>query len=569
MKPLTLYFSDVVLHRLSQILYRCFETVESTKAALFIRVPSEQGFRLVSHYGWPRAAPPPEILPMDHPTVIWLQREKRSMAVNQASHMNEVQDFVQGGENPRLFLSPIYSKGDWLGLLVQRDKSRGKPYDLETIELPTEIICQDIAETLNDTHTPGQAVQSQEVIAVSLPPSDYITQTGHPPAHSPDEQLEGYRLVADDQQRFGEVDELQITAGGSYDPVANQPTVQPAPPRVRTGIFMPEQRTYFWEAAALLVRLAPADAISLWMDDDNNTVRPVLTYSIRPLTPELKQQVLTHISHHLNRIEERDLRILTTVELAHDEPMAGVFQTYLPVVLMGEGGQDMMLLFRQENRPFTSQEQHYIQSVARMVGLHIQEIRLHERYHRSFLGVSHNLLSSVEGLPTLRDQSLATARLARSFGRYLELPAASMEAICIAAILHDVGTTLLDPALLHKPGLTAEEMEQLRSHPVLATSFLKDLRFPFDVPSIIRHHHERWDGKGYPDSVKGEAIPLGSRIINLVESFNVMRLGNEFHVPKPMRDILTEIRAEAGKQFDPNLVSEFMDYLRIRSAKGL
>jgi putative nucleotidyltransferase with HDIG domain len=203
-----------------------------------------------------------------------------------------------------------------------------------------------------------------------------------------------------------------------------------------------------------------------------------------------------------------------------------------------------------------------------MVGFHLQEVRLHERYHRAFLSVSHRLLSSVEGgAPKLRDHSLATARLARSFALHLELQAAELEAVCIASILHDVGTFLLDPRLLSKPGLSPEEVTRIQAHPVLATTFLKDFRFPFDVLGIIRHHHERWDGGGYPDGLSGESIPLGSLIINLIEAFEVMNDGSAFKGPRPHREILEELRREAGGQFDPTLVAEFMDFLQSRRGR--
>ena len=115
MKPLSAYFNDVLLHRLSQILYHCFENVESTKGALYLYVSDENGFRLVTHYGWPRALPPPEQLGMNHPMVIWMQREKRTFAVNQANFVKEVSDFAQGGDQPRSFRHQSSQKASGLG----------------------------------------------------------------------------------------------------------------------------------------------------------------------------------------------------------------------------------------------------------------------------------------------------------------------------------------------------------------------------------------------------------------------------------------------------------------------
>jgi HD-GYP domain-containing protein (c-di-GMP phosphodiesterase class II) len=102
---------------------------------------------------------------------------------------------------------------------------------------------------------------------------------------------------------------------------------------------------------------------------------------------------------------------------------------------------------------------------------------------------------------------------------------------------------------------------------VLASAFLKDFRFPFDVLRIIRHHHERWDGTGYPDGLKGEEIPIGSRIISIIEAFEVMSSGRGYKPPRGSREILEELRRVASTQFDPSLVSDFIDYLASKIAR--
>jgi response regulator RpfG family c-di-GMP phosphodiesterase len=578
---------EALVHRFSQILYRCFEEVGSTKAALYLIVPEDAELHLVTHFGWPRVAAPPESLSAEDPLVRWARRERRSFAVNQAAQATELAAFARGAESPRFLITPFYDRGDWKGLLIQRDRTKGVPYDLERDEAGTQSICEDLVQALRDFRAGrevapplrGVPESSAPTLAVPVPPSGAMVPVNAPAASNSGESLEGFHAAPGENTAFAPIPAGQTYISRNLDEPTDPRLVpsavpQPAPPsqpgaRFRAGIFLPEQRTFFWEAATLLCNLVPLAAVSLWMDEILE-VRPILTYSRQPLSPELKQQVLAHVTYHVPKVVERDLRILTRVEYLEKEPLTGIFQTYLPVMLMGEGeGQDLLLLFRAEDRPFSDREQSYIQMLARMVGFHLQEIRLHERYHRAFLSVSHRLLSSVEGgAPKLRDHSLATAKLARSFALHLELPAAELEAVCIASILHDVGTFLLDPLLLAKPGLTTEERSRIQSHPVLATTFLKDFRFPFDVLGIIRHHHERWDGQGYPDGLRGEAIPLGSRIINLVESFEVMNDGSAFQEPRSHREILEELRAGSGKQFDPGLVIEFLEFLQTRRSRG-
>ncbi len=146
----------------------------------------------------------------------------------------------------------------------------------------------------------------------------------------------------------------------------------------------------------------------------------------------------------------------------------------------------------------------------------------------------------------------------------MDLPTSAVEAVSISAILHDVGTLLLDYRVLDKPRLTAEELEKVRQHPLLASTFLKDLYFPFDVLHIIRHHHEHWDGGGYPDGLKGDAIPMGSRIIHLVEAYEMMISETPYRPAKTPAQAEAELERLAGIQFDPQLVAHFIQILKMR-----
>ena len=132
-------------------------------------------------------------------------------------------------------------------------------------------------------------------------------------------------------------------------------------------------------------------------------------------------------------------------------------------------------------------------------------------------------------------------------------------------ILHDVGTLLLDYRVLDKPRLTEEELAKVRTHPLLASTFLKDLYFPFDVLHIIRHHHEHWDGSGYPDGLQGEAIPVGSRIIHLVEAFEMMLSETPYRPSRTVTEAVAELKRLSGRQFDPYLVAQFIPLIQSRS----
>ncbi len=343
----------------------------------------------------------------------------------------------------------------------------------------------------------------------------------------------------------------------------------PVSPERKRGMTPPEHRAYFWEIAGLLTQILSTGAVALWIEDPEE-IRPILAYSQFPLSTELQQQILAHATFHLPKVREQDLRLITRVEMADIPEMKGVFATYMPLLLNESSeGHDLLMVFRQEDQSFSLTEIEAIQQLGRMLGLYLQEARLHERYYHAFISVSHRILQSSESrLPTLRPHSLATARLARDLALRLDLPSEEVEAVSIAAILHDVGTLLLDPQMLAKAELSSEEMKRVRTHPELAAVFLKDLRFPFDVVRMIRHHHERWDGYGYPDGLRETAIPMGSRIIALIEAYEVMTSGKSYRKPRGFRQALEELKNESGTQFDPRVVEAFSELMTQKEGRG-
>ena len=515
MEAMALEFNAQQIHRLDQTLYRCMEDLGSTKAALYLAAPGAHGFQLASHYGWPRVAPPPQHLDPADPLILMAHRERRSFALNQGGEYPELQAFHQGKQDPHYFITPIYDRGEWIGLLLQRDLNRGEPYDLELHEGRSQAICEEIV----------QALRSFALRAEPPRPAE-------PPLPAPPVQ-------------------------------PSEPVRLPAPPT------FPEQRTFFWEAASLVCRVVPAGAVALWVSDPLEN-RPLLVYSSKPLSPALERQVLALTAAQLPDWRQRDLQIVARSESFDRDPLQGSFNTLLPILLEVPFGEaDLLMVFRTEDRPFMAHEQDFIHGVARILGLYLEEGRIHERYHQSFLSVSHRILASAgERLPSIRAQSMNTAELSRSLARRLERSSQEVEAVTIAAILHDVGTLLLDRRILDKPTLTAEDLEKVQTHPILASAFLKDFHFPFDILRIIRHHHERWDGKGYPDGLAGETIPIESRIIHLVESFQVMTSGSTYKAARPVAAALEEIRQLAGSHFDPHLANEFIQMVEMQRSKG-
>jgi putative nucleotidyltransferase with HDIG domain len=575
-----LTFTEAITNRFAQILYRCLEEVGSTKGVLYLKVDPEGDFRMVCSYGWPRGTTPPAHIATQDPLLVLVQREKRSFVVSDAYEFPELAPFGQGGRFPRYLVTPLYLAGEWIGLLLQRDRLKGEPFELSRDDRPTLSVCKDLVEAYKEIRALTFSVTTLSPIAQpsveDLPAAKDLLAEGQatleptPPSVGlipeipADNYVEGFRNSLRSTGSFSVLpwEQEQLAILGRLEPSKIPLEAQAISDR-KPGKFLPEQRAFFWELAGVLLELVQADAVALWVEEPDE-LRPVLALSSVPLSEALKQQILAHLTFHLTGVEQKQLQLLARPRNKTAEPLDGAFQTLIHLALgVEQGPKDLLFLFRLEHKALTGAEMGRMAQAGRLMEMHLQEGRLHERYHRAFLSVSHRILKSGEGrFPALRSHSLATAKLARNLALRLDLPSTEVEAVSIAAILHDVGTMLLDPGMMAKPTLTAEELAQVRTHPVLASTFLKDFKFPFDVLKIIRHHHERWDGSGYPDGLAGESIPVGSRIIGLIEAFEVMTSGKSYRKVLSLPMALEELEREAGSQFDPAAVEALVHVLK-------
>ena len=155
--------------------------------------------------------------------------------------------------------------------------------------------------------------------------------------------------------------------------------------------------------------------------------------------------------------------------------------------------------------------------------------------------------------------SLRVTELVQAILRQMpHTPAEAVQAILAAARVHDLGKVGIGDAVFAKPSaLTAEERREIERHAAIGADIVERLEFYRPCAEIIRHHHEHWDGTGYPDKLRGEAIPLGSRIIAVADTFDAMTSDRVYRRALPPTVALAELRSQSGKQFDPQVVAAF------------
>ncbi|MCS7016105.1 MAG: response regulator [Gemmatales bacterium] len=161
--------------------------------------------------------------------------------------------------------------------------------------------------------------------------------------------------------------------------------------------------------------------------------------------------------------------------------------------------------------------------------------------------------------PTTASHCRRVCQYARTFGRFLRLTAPHLAALDLAARLHDVGKLGVPVQLLHHSApLSPSEESLVAQHPVWSEQIVRPLLKHVLVLQAIRHHHERWDGKGYPDGLAGQHIPFLARILAIVDAYDAMTSVRPYRSPRSWQDACAELERQGGTQFDPELSSKFV-----------
>jgi len=159
-----------------------------------------------------------------------------------------------------------------------------------------------------------------------------------------------------------------------------------------------------------------------------------------------------------------------------------------------------------------------------------------------------------------RGHSERVSSYSMAIARHLSMNQEEVFRVHIAAILHDVGKLGIREGILNKPGgLSDEEFEIMRQHPGIGAQIMSPIRMLKDIIPGIRNHHETWDGKGYPDRLQGEEIPMVARIIGIADTFDAMTTTRPYQEAMTLDYVLAKMRSMAGSRFDPVVLDAFIE----------
>lgn len=225
---------------------------------------------------------------------------------------------------------------------------------------------------------------------------------------------------------------------------------------------------------------------------------------------------------------------------------------------------------RWERSPFTPEKIRLCDSLARQIGSATDNARLYEEVVLKSNQLKAANVDSIKALAQALEtkdfdtmgHSDRTVKHALALAKQLGASEQDQELFQYAAILHDIGKIGIPEAILKKQGkLTPEEIEVMKQHPVLGAQIVQQIKFLAPVVPLVRADHERWDGKGYPDGMQGEDIPLGARVVAIVDAYDAMTSDRVYRKAPGKEYAIAELKKYAGTQFDPQLVNAFLKIL--------
>ncbi|MDW8260929.1 MAG: HD domain-containing protein [Phycisphaerales bacterium] len=317
---------------------------------------------------------------------------------------------------------------------------------------------------------------------------------------------------------------------------------------------------FFRQACLDVMQVMDIRAMGVVLRGDGGLDQPPAVYGSidlpRSTLERLADHLLEFFSHRpgplqVNQIEkDRHLSFLS----AHARQLLAV-----PLV---RGQQVLGCLFALDKNhdEFNSVDSKLLTSISNESAVYLENAMLFEDVHGLMMGLLHSLTSAVDAKDAYTcGHSERVALLSRQLALAAGLPEPEADRVYMAGLLHDVGKIGVPEAVLQKAGrLTPEEFDQIKKHPEIGARILRDIRQIEDIIPGVLHHHERYDGKGYPAGLAGEDIPRMGRIICLADCFDAMTSSRTYRKALPLEVAMTEIHRCAGTQFDPRLADAFL-----------
>jgi putative nucleotidyltransferase with HDIG domain len=236
----------------------------------------------------------------------------------------------------------------------------------------------------------------------------------------------------------------------------------------------------------------------------------------------------------------------------------------VPLIVRGKTIGVLEVLDKLNGSGFTGEDLEVLVAVGSIAGMAIDNTRLHRSVEEGYKGTIRALAAAVDAKdPYTCGHSRRVTEYALAAGKALSLPEEKLEALEYGATLHDIGKIGIPDSILAKPGpLRAEERKIVRQHPLIGASIIEGIPFLEETRRLVVHHHERYDGGGYPHGLQGEAMPVVTRLLTVADVFDTLTTNRSYRSAMGNREALDELVRCSGTQFCPVAVEAFIAAFR-------
>lgn len=239
------------------------------------------------------------------------------------------------------------------------------------------------------------------------------------------------------------------------------------------------------------------------------------------------------------------------------------FALMVPIRYRERIGGALLLGPKLTGQPYSPGDIRMLETMGNSFAIALQNAALYRKLQLSYVTTIEALVSAIEAKdPYTRGHTARVARYARAIARELDLDRELMQQVDYGAALHDVGKIGIFEQVLNKRGdLTSDEREMIRRHPIVGDRILARIDFLAEARLAVRHHHERIDGTGYPDGLRGEQIPLVAKIVAVADAFDAMTTTRSYSEPISLAEAISHLETKSGTQFDAEIVAAFVRLL--------
>ncbi|RLB44254.1 MAG: transcriptional regulator [Deltaproteobacteria bacterium] len=236
----------------------------------------------------------------------------------------------------------------------------------------------------------------------------------------------------------------------------------------------------------------------------------------------------------------------------------------VPFQIRGELFGVLLVANKKQGSEFDRDDEFVLNFLAEKAALNVENMALYHNLKENMFATLASLVSAIEARDRYTQQhSERVTHLSVEIAYELRCKPDEIRKLESAGPLHDIGKIGIDDHILKKPGgLTPEEFQVIKTHPIIGVNIVSHLGLDQDELAIIRNHHERWDGTGYPDGLKGEEIPKLARILSVADAFDAMNSDRAYRNRLPFSQCLRELKKNAGTQFDPEIVEAALRVLK-------